>query len=148
MSLKIAEKVLKEIGETDVSGEELVIGNRLLAYKRARESGDVPGMFEAAKMVAKIGEHRTLTTEGAELVEEVVTDALEYAEETAEGFEDQDGDGRDFFGRRITPLDGQDDDPEDDRDAFGRRMSPSGNLSEAEDGQDEDDGRDMYGRRI
>ncbi len=84
MSLKIANKVLREIGESDVSGEELVVGNRLLAYKRARESGDVPGMLDAAKAVAKIGERRTLTTEGAELVEEVVDDALEYAEKAAD----------------------------------------------------------------
>ncbi len=56
MSLKIANKVLREIGEGDVSGAELVIANRLKAYKRARESGDVGGMFDAAKAVAKIGE--------------------------------------------------------------------------------------------
>ncbi len=158
MSLKIANKVLKEIGETDVTGEELVIGNRLLAYKRARESGDVPGMFEAARMVAKIGERVPLTRKGDELVEEVVTDALEYAEKATGGIsnedqEDQDGDGRDLFGRRITPLDEAGDDLEEDedgdgRDMFGRRVRP---LEEAEDGQDEDeedDGRDMYGRKI
>jgi hypothetical protein len=158
MSLKIANKVLKEIGETDVTGEELVIGNRLLAYKRARESGDVPGMFEAARMVVKIGQRVPLTREGDELVDEVVNDALEYAEKATGGFEDQedqDGDGRDLFGRRITPLDEAGDDLEEDedgdgRDMFGRRVRP---LDEAavvlEDGQDEDeedDGRDMYGR--
>ncbi len=83
MSLKVANKVLREIGESDVSGEELVVANRLKAYKRARESGDLPGMFDAAKAVAKLGERRTLTTEGGELVEEVVDDALEYAEKAA-----------------------------------------------------------------
>ncbi len=134
MSLKLANRVLKEIGESDVSGEELVVANRLKAYKRARESGDVSRMFDAAKAVARIGEQYTLTREGDELVDEVVDDALEYAEKTASGFEDQedqDGDGRDFFGRRIRPLDEAGD--------------------EGGDGQDEDeedDGRDMYGRRI
>ncbi len=155
MSLKIAEKVLQEIGETEVTGEELVIGNRLLAYKRARESGDVPGMFEAARMVVKIKERVPLTRKGDELVDEVVNDALEYAEKATGGFEDeddQDGDGRDFFGRRITPLDeagdGQDDDEDGDgRDMFGRRIRP---LEEDhdDDEDDQDDGRDMYGRRI
>ncbi len=83
MSLKIANKVLGEIGESNVSGAELVVANRLKAYKRARESGDVSGMFNAAKAVAKIAEQNTLTTEGGELVEEVVDDALEYAEKAA-----------------------------------------------------------------
>ncbi len=83
MSLKIANKVLGEIGESNVSGAELVVANRLKAYKRARESGDVSGMFNAAKAVAKIAEQHTLTTEGGELVEEVVDDALEYAEKAA-----------------------------------------------------------------
>ncbi len=159
MSLKMTNRVLKEIGESGsgVSGAELVVANRLLAYKRARNSGDVSGMLEAAKAVAKIGEEHTLTREGDELVDEVVGDALEYAEKVAVGFddeaEDEGGDGRDFFGRRITPLDEAGGDPEDDRDAFGRRMSPAGNLSEgresAQDEEDEeDDGRDMYGRRV
>jgi transcriptional regulator with XRE-family HTH domain len=135
MTLKMANRVLKEIGQSDVSGEELVVANRLKAYKRARESGDVSGMFDAAKAVARIGERYTLTREGDELVDEVVDDALEYAEKVAVGFEDEaeaedeGGDGRDFFGRRITPLDEAGDDLE-------------------EDGDEEDDGRDMYGRRI
>lgn len=134
MSLKMANKVLRQIGESGVSGEELVVANRLKAYKRARESGDVSGMFNAAKAVARIGEQYTLTREGDELVDEVVDDALEYAEKTASGFEDQedqedqDGDGRDFFGRRIRTLDeggdGQDEDDEEDdrRDMYGRRI--------------------------
>ncbi len=132
MSLKMANKVLRQIGESGVSGEELVVANRLKAYKRARESGDVSGMFNAAKAVARIGEQYTLTREGDELVDEVVDDALEYAEKTASGFEDQedqDGDGRDFFGRRITPLEEAGDDQDEDEDG-------------------EDDRRDMYGRRI
>ncbi len=161
MSLKIANRVLREIGESDVSGEELVVANRLKAYKRARESGDVPGMFEAAKAVCRIGERNTLTREGAELVDEIVDDALGYAEKVASGFEedegeDEAGDGRDFFGRRITPLHEAGDDLEEDededgdgRDMYGRRVRP---LEEARDGQDEDeeddDRRDMYGRRI
>ncbi len=161
MSLKIANKVLREIGESNVSGAELVVANRLKAYKRARESGDVSGMLDAAKTVARIGEEHTLTREGEELIEEVVDDALEYAEKVAVGFEDQedqdgDGDGRDFFGRRITPLDEAGDDLEEDgdeggdgRDMYGRRVRT---LDEGGDGQDEDeeddDRRDMYGRRI
>jgi hypothetical protein len=133
MTLKMANRVLKEIGQSDVSGAELVVANRLKAYKRARESGDVSGMFDAAKAVARLGEEHTLTREGDELVGEVVDDALEYAEKTASGFddeaEDEGGDGRDIFGRRITPLDEAGDDLEEDED-------------------EEDDGRDMYGRRI
>ncbi len=159
MSLKIANKVLEEIGETDVTGEELVIGNRLLAYKRARESGDVPGMFEAARMVAKIKERVPLTRKGDELVDEIVTDALEYAEKATGGFEDQeaDQDGRDFFGRRITPLDEAGGVPEDDleededgdgRDMFGRRIRPLEEDDDDDEDDDQDDGRDMYGRRI
>ncbi len=134
MSLKMANKVLRQIGESGVSGAELVVANRLKAYKRARVSGDVSGMMEAAKAVARIGEEHTLTTEGEDLIEEIVDDALDFAEKVATGFEDEaeaedeGGDGRDFFGRRVRPLD------------------------EAGDGQDEDedeeDGRDMYGRRI
>jgi transcriptional regulator with XRE-family HTH domain len=156
MSLKIANKVLEEIGETEVTGEELVIGNRLLAYKRARESGDVPGMFEAARMVAKIKERVPLTRKGDELVDEIVTDALEYAEKATGGFEDEDdqddldGDGRDFFGRVITRVRSTGGDPEDNRDAFGRSIQPekSGDPEDGQDEDDEDDGRDMYGRRI
>ncbi len=157
MSLKIANKVLQKIGETEVTGEELVIGNRLLAYKRARESGDVPGMFEAARMVAKIKERVPLTRKGDELVDEIVTDALEYAEKATGGFEDEDdqddldGDGRDFFGRRITPLDeagdGQDEDG-DGRDMFGRRIRPLEEDHDDDEDDDQDDGRDMYGRRL
>ncbi len=162
MSLRMANRVLREIGESDVSGAELVVANRLKAYKRAMKAGDLSGMFDAAKAVAKIGEEHTLTTEGEDLVDEIVADALEYAEKTASGFEDQedeegDGDGRDFFGRRITPLDEAGDDLEEDedeggdgRDMYGRRIRP---LEEAGDDQDEDedgedDRRDMYGRRI
>jgi hypothetical protein len=162
MTLKMANKVLREIGESDVSGAELVVANRLKAYKRARNSGDVSGMLEAARAVAKIGEEHTLTREGEDLVDEVVGDALEYAEKVAVGFddeaedEDEGGDGRDFFGRRITPLDEAGDDLEEDedeggdgRDFFGRRVRT---LDEGGDGQDEDeeddDRRDMYGRRI
>jgi hypothetical protein len=133
--MKMANRVLREIGESDVSGAQLVVANRLKAYKRARQSGDVSGMLDAARAVAKIGEEHTLTREGDELVDEVVDDALEYAEKTASGFEDQedqDGDGRDFFGRRITPLDEAGDDLEE----------------EEEDGDEGGDGRDMYGRRI
>ncbi len=135
MSLQIAEKVLREIGESNVSGEELVIANRLKTYKRARESGDVPAMFDAAKAVAKIGEGRTLTGEGEELIAEIVDDALVYAEKAAGGYEDPedqddlDGDGRDMFGRRIRPL-------EEDRDR------------DQDDEDDQDDGRDIFGRRI
>ncbi len=149
MSLKIAEKVLQEIGETEVTGEELVIGNRLLAYKRARESGDVPGMFEAARMVAKIKERVPLTRKGDELVDEIVTDALEYAEKATGGFDDEDdqddldGDGRDFFGRVITRVRSTGGNPEDNRDAFGRSIQPE-KSGDPED--EEDDGRDMYGR--
>ncbi len=160
MSMKIANKVLREIGESDVSGAELVVANRLKAYKRARNSGDVSGMFDAAKAVARLGEEHTLTREGDELVGEVVDDALGYAEKVAVGFddeaEDEGGDGRDFFGRRITPLDEAGDDLEEDgdeggdgRDMYGRRVRT---LDEGGDGQDEDeeddDRRDMYGRRI
>jgi hypothetical protein len=163
MTLRMANRVLKEIGESGsgVSGAELVVANRLLAYKRARNSGDVSGMLEAAKAVAKIGEEHTLTREGDELVDEVVDDALEYAEKVAVGFddeaEDEGGDGRDFFGRRVRPLDEAGDDLEEDgdeggdgRDMYGRRVRP---LDEGGDGQDEDDEedddrRDMYGRRI
>ncbi len=162
MTLKMANRVLKEIGQSDVSGEELVVANRLLAYKRSRLAGDVSGMFDAAKAVARIGEQYTLTREGDELVDEVVDDALGYAEKVAVGFddeaeaEDEGGDGRDLFGRRITPLDEagddleEDEDQEDDgRDMYGRRVRP---LDEGGDGQDEDeeddDRRDMYGRRI
>jgi hypothetical protein len=133
MGLKIANKVLEEIGESSVSAEELVIANRLKAYKRARDAGDVPRMFSAAKDVAKIGEGRTLTTEGNSLVNEIVDDALEYAEKAYEDPEDQDdldGDGRDLYGRRIRPLDEAGDGQDDEED------------------QDEDDGRDMFGRRI
>ncbi len=132
MSLKMANKVLREIGESSVTGEELVVANRLLAYKRARESGDVSGMFNAAKAVARIGEQYTLTREGDELVDEIVDDAIEYAEKVAVGFEDEaedeGGDGRDMYGRRVRPLeigeDGQDEDEEDDdrRDMYGRRI--------------------------
>jgi transcriptional regulator with XRE-family HTH domain len=158
MSLKLADRVLREIGESNVSGAELVVANRLQAYKRSRLAGDVPGMLEAAKAVAKIGVEHTLTKEGAELVGEVVEDALGYAEKVASGFEDEaeaeGGDGRDFFGRRITPLDEAGDDLEEDedeggdgRDMYGRRVRP---LEIGGDGQDEedDDRRDMYGRRI
>jgi hypothetical protein len=116
-------------------------------------------MLEAARAVAKIGEEHTLTREGEELVDEVVEDALGYAEKVASGFEDEaeaeGGDGRDFFGRRITPLDEAGDDLEeeagdgDGRDMYGRRVRP---LEIGGDGQDEedekDDRRDMYGRRI
>jgi hypothetical protein len=153
--------VLREIGESDVSGAELVVANRLKAYKRAMKAGDLSGMFDAAKAVAKLGEEHTLTREGEDLVDEIVADALLYAEKAA-GFEDEaeaedeGGDGRDFFGRRVRPLDEagddleEDEDGEDDgRDMYGRRVRP---LDEAGDGQDEDedeeDGRDMYGRRI
>ncbi len=131
MTLKMANRVLKEIGQSDVSGAELVVANRLQAYKRARESGDVSGMLEAAKAVAKIGEEHTLTTEGENLVDEVVDDALDFAEKVAVGFddeaEDEGGDGRDFFGRRVRPLD---------------------EAGDVQDEDQEDDGRDMYGRRI
>lgn len=160
MTLKLANRVLKEIGQSDVTGAELVVANRLLAYKRARNSGDVSGMLEAAKAVAKIGVEHTLTREGDELVDEVVGDALEYAEKVAVGFDDEaedgagGGDGRDFFGRRVRPLDEGGGDPEadedeggDGRDMYGRRVRP---LDEDEDGvvDDDDDPRDMYGRRI
>jgi transcriptional regulator with XRE-family HTH domain len=136
MGLKIANKVLEEIGESSVSAEELVIANRLKAYKRARDAGDVPRMFSAAKDVAKIGEGRTLTTEGNSLVNEIVDDALEYAEkayedpEDPEDQDDLDGDGRDLYGRRIRPLDEAGDGQDDEED------------------QDEDDERDIFGRRI
>ncbi len=136
MSLKIANKVLREIGELNVSGEELVVANRLKAYKRARDAGDVPRMFSAARDVAKIGEGRTLTTEGNSLVNEIVDDALEYAEkayedpEDPEDQDDLDGDGRDLYGRRIRPLD------------------EAGDCQDDEEDQDEDDGRDIFGRRI
>ncbi len=159
MTLKLANRVLREIGNQGVSGAELVVANRLKAYKRARKAGDVSGMLEAARAVAKIGEEHTLTREGEELVDEVVEDALGYAEKVASGFEDEaeaeGGDGRDFFGRRITPLDEAGDDLEeeagdgDGRDMYGRRVRP---LEIGGDGQDEedekDDRRDMYGRRI
>jgi hypothetical protein len=124
------------------------------------KAGDLSGMFDAAKAVARLGEEHTLTREGEDLVDEIVADALEYAEKAA-GFEDQEdegGDGRDFFGRRIRPLDEAGDDLEEDedeagdgdgRDMYGRRVRP---LEIGGDGQDEeddgDDGRDMYGRRI
>ncbi len=160
MSLRMANKVLREIGESNVSGAELVVANRLKVYKRARESGDVSGMFDAAKAVARIGEQYTLTTEGEKLIEEVVDDALEYAEKVAVGFddeaEDEGGDGRDFFGRRITPLDEAGDDLEEDgdeeddgRDMYGRRVRPlDEDEDEVVDDDDDDDRRDMYGRRI
>ncbi len=159
MTLKLADRVLREIGESNVSGAELVVANRLKAYKRARESGDVPGMLEAAKAVAKIGEEHTLTREGAELVGEVVEDALEYAEKVAVGFEDEaeaeGGDGRDFFGRRIKPLGEGGGDPEEDedeggdgRDMYGRRVRPLEIGGDGQDEDEEDDLRDMYGRRI
>lgn len=147
-SMKIANKVIREIGERNATGSELVLGNRLAAFKRAKGEGDLPGMLDSAKAVSKT---LATTPEAMGLLKEMVG----TMEEATGDHDDLDGDGRDLFGR-VRPAMKNADSEEDDRDVFGRVLPDldSGDEEdfedEYEDDEDELDGdrRDVFGRRI
>jgi transcriptional regulator with XRE-family HTH domain len=128
MGLKLANRVLEALDEDDnPSSADLVIGNRIKAFQKAKKDGDLESMFDSATAVIKAG----AATPGAlPLFHEMISDIEDEIDE-ADGYEDDDDD-RDLFGRIKPVLKGSDDE-DDGRDMYGRVVSsPSG-------GDDDDD---------
>jgi transcriptional regulator with XRE-family HTH domain len=161
MSVKLANRVLDALDEDDApSAADLVIGNRIKAFQKAKKRGDLGGMFDSATAVIKAG----AATPGALPLFEEMIGEIEDAIDEEDGLDtdddrdlfgrvkpvlkgsDDEDDGRDLFGRVVSSPDG--DDGDDGRDLFGRVIRPVDEDEDDEDLEGDDDGRDMFGRRI
>lgn len=108
VSLKLANRVLKALDEDDSpSAEDLVVANRIRAFQRAKQSGDLGTMLDSATAVAKM---ISATPEALTLFAEMVGE-IEKAADFEDGFEE---DRRDILGRVLPDLDGGQDDEEDE----------------------------------